>query len=148
MALKKRVREIKANIPTASMADIAFLLIIFFMVTTKFHVDRTSLSLPLSEVRMEVPKGSGYVVIFKQTGTEYGFKFSDGDQTSEAVAGLSDLEIRVATKIADDPLTPFVVKADAKTPYQYIDDVIEVLRNGGVEEIVLLTDQRTIEDAL
>jgi len=31
-----RVRRVDAVIPTASMADIAFLLIIFFMLTTSF----------------------------------------------------------------------------------------------------------------
>ena len=33
-------------IPTASMADIAFLLIIFFMVTISFEVDKTQVMLP------------------------------------------------------------------------------------------------------
>ena len=34
----------EAIIPTASMADIAFLLIIFFMVTTVHDVDRTKVA--------------------------------------------------------------------------------------------------------
>ena len=37
-------RRDDANIPTGSMADIAFLLIIFFMVTTVHEVDRTSVT--------------------------------------------------------------------------------------------------------
>ncbi len=38
MLLKKRQRE-EANIPSASLADIAFLLLIFFLVTTTMDVD-------------------------------------------------------------------------------------------------------------
>ena len=47
------------------MADIAFLLIVFFMVTTVFQVDRTEVKLPESMIRMDVPRdggGSAYIV--------------------------------------------------------------------------------------
>ena len=42
----KRQKVIEAFIPTASMADIAFLLIIFFMVSSVFPVDKTQMDLP------------------------------------------------------------------------------------------------------
>ncbi|HUX08762.1 MAG TPA: biopolymer transporter ExbD [Acidobacteriota bacterium] len=41
---KQKVQE--AYIPTASMSDIAFLLIIFFMVSSIFPVDKTQMDLP------------------------------------------------------------------------------------------------------
>ncbi len=147
MAFKKRLTEIRAFIPTASMADIAFLLIIFFMVTTTFDVDRTRVNLPKSEIRLEVPKGSAYVVIYKEPGTEnYGYKFSDGKQMSTPVASLSDLEAQVSAVAAVDPTRPFVIKAEADTPYRIIDTVMDIFRRAGVEEIVMLTFQRTKDD--
>ena len=45
--------KVGAVIPTASMADIAFLLIIFFMVTTTHQVDKTSVNLPTATIRQE-----------------------------------------------------------------------------------------------
>ena len=42
----KKQKVISAYIPTASMADIAFLLIIFFMVSSVFPVDKTQMDLP------------------------------------------------------------------------------------------------------
>jgi biopolymer transport protein ExbD len=42
----KKPKVIKAYIPTASMADIAFLLIIFFMVSSVFPMDRQQVNLP------------------------------------------------------------------------------------------------------
>ncbi len=147
MAFKKRVTEIKAFIPTASMADIAFLLIIFFMVTTQFDVDRTRVNLPKSQMRVEVPKGSAYVVIYKEPGTgNYGYKFSDGKQMSTPVASLTDLEAQVSAVAAVDPTRPFVIKAEADTPYRMIDTVMDIFRRAGVQETVMLTYQRTKDD--
>ncbi|UCF68474.1 MAG: biopolymer transporter ExbD [Acidobacteriota bacterium] len=135
-------------IPTASMADIAFLLIIFFMVTTQFHVDRTNVALPNSAYREEVPKGSAYVVIHEDppNSRNWAYKFSNGDDMSQPVPDLSGMEIEVSNVAATDPTKPFVIKAEGITPYQLIDDVIDMLRRAGVEEIVLLTEQRTVQN--
>jgi biopolymer transport protein ExbD len=42
----KKSKTISAYVPTASMADIAFLLIIFFMVSAVFPLDKTQVDLP------------------------------------------------------------------------------------------------------
>ena len=86
----KGQKKIAASIPTASMADIAFLLIIFFMVTTVFDVDKTSVKLPISFDRAEVPRGAGVIVIAKlidpATNTEQiTYKFTSGSANSEVI---------------------------------------------------------------
>ena len=62
MRLKRR-HEAGAIIPTASMADIAFLLIVFFMVTITFEKDKTQVALPKTELRFEVPKEAAYISV-------------------------------------------------------------------------------------
>ena len=53
--MKKRVRA--GEIPTASMADIAFLLLIFFLVTTTIDMDKgLGLVLPPKGEEKEIPK--------------------------------------------------------------------------------------------
>ena len=52
-----------AVIPTASMADIAFLLIVFFMVTITFEKDKTQVALPKTDLRYEIPKETAYISI-------------------------------------------------------------------------------------
>ena len=145
MAFVRRGRSIPANIPTASMADIAFLLIIFFMVTTKFDVDRTRVTLPKANVRYDVPKGSAYIVVFEDNGL-YSYKYSDGEQMSQLVPDRTLLEAQVNTTITSDPTLPFVIKAEAETPYEKIDTVLDILRQAGAENVVLLTEQRTVAD--
>ena len=59
-----RKTSIRADIPTASMADIAFLLIIFFMVTTVFSSTRgLELRLPREEPPVERPTAEGAVFV-------------------------------------------------------------------------------------
>ncbi len=83
-------KKAPANIPTASMADIAFLLIIFFMVTTVHEVDRTSVNLPLSITRTEAEKGSAIVVLARDKFGELFYMFSDGKNMSHSVNGPPD----------------------------------------------------------
>ena len=83
-------REMESEIPTSSMADIAFLLIIFFMVTTVHEVDRTSVNLPLAKIREEAEKGSAFVVLGKMKSGDTEqliYKFSDGEAMSKVISG-------------------------------------------------------------
>ena len=71
----KPPKRAESYIPTASMADIAFLLIVFFMVTTTISVDRTTVQLPTSMERGETPKDSAVIAI-EENGVIH---FSDGE---------------------------------------------------------------------
>ena len=55
--------KFEPSIPTASMADIAFLLIIFFMLTITYEVDKTQVALPRTDIRLEIPKKVAYVSV-------------------------------------------------------------------------------------
>lgn len=130
-------------IPTASMADIAFLLIIFFMVTISFEVDKTQVLLPKTAIRLEIPKKAAYVSV-----TEQGLiKVSDGEEISVPVNGVEDVLSFANETIAGNPGKPFVLKADSKTPYEIVDRVIDALKQARVEVIYLLSEQETIEQA-
>ena len=59
----RKPKTLGAYIPTVSMADIAFLLIIFFMLTTTIPVDRTPVQLPKSIERSGFPEGSAVIAI-------------------------------------------------------------------------------------
>ena len=130
-------------IPTASMADIAFLLIIFFMVTISFEVDKTSVSLPTTEIRLEIPKNAAYISV-TETGT---IRVSSGEEISVVVPGVEDVLSFAATVVAAYPGKPFVLKADRNVPYRYVDRVIDSLKQAKAEVIYLLSEQETVDSA-
>ncbi|MBM3790500.1 MAG: hypothetical protein FJW35_09145, partial [Acidobacteria bacterium] len=65
-----RVTRAAAMIPTASMADIAFLLIIFFMLTTSFSPVRMSVDLAEATTWEEVEKTAAILAINPQGSIE------------------------------------------------------------------------------
>jgi biopolymer transport protein ExbD len=143
-------KDISAFIPTASMADIAFLLIIFFMVTTVFQVDKTSVNLPSTWERpTEIPRGSAFVVLAKLTsgsgGEELVYKFSGGEDTSQLIpTGTEGLYFEVLNITSVNPLHPFVIKIDKTVEYKLVDEVLDALRRAGAQDLILMTEQRTV----
>jgi biopolymer transport protein ExbD len=143
-----RQAKAKALIPTASMADIAFLLIIFFMVTTTHELDRTSVNLPVAKIREEAEKGSAIVVLAKETKggvTNLVYKFSDGEAMSHVVSGPEDINLEAARAYYKDSTKQFILKADGTIRFEKIDELLDAMRTGGVERVLLLTNQRTAE---
>jgi biopolymer transport protein ExbD len=123
------------------MADIAFLLIIFFMVTFSAEVDRAQVSLPKTMLRTEVPKQAAYISV-----TEAGvIRVSSGEEISTVVPGVEDVVSFAATTVASEPSKEFVIKADANVPYRTVDRVIDALKQAKVEVIYLLSEQETVD---
>jgi len=139
MKFARNVRP-QAVIPTASMADIAFLLIIFFMVTTVYDVDRTNVNLPGSNIRVQNEKGSAVVVLHNENG-QMQYKFSDGEKMSFLVSGPQDISLEASRLAYGDPTRQFVVKADGDMRYELVDEILDTLRRAGVSNVLLLTVQ-------
>jgi biopolymer transport protein ExbD len=129
-------------IPTGSMADIAFLLIIFFMVTTVFEVDRTSVNLPTAQIREEAEKGAAYVVLAKKD-DKLVYKFSNGEDNTHPVGGPNDIYLEASRMTYGREKDPqqFVLKAEGTVHFEKIDELLEAMRKGGVQRVLLLTAQ-------
>lgn len=139
MKLKKSQQTSESYIPTASMADIAFLLIVFFMVTTTITVDRTDVQLPSSLERNEVPKDAAVIAI-EANGTVH---FSNGEEDSRLI-NVQDLLPSAAFIMSKNSLKFFLIKADAEVPYRHVDQVMEQLRQAQVRNIAMLTTQEGV----
>jgi biopolymer transport protein ExbD len=135
MRIHRPKRSLGAVIPTASMADIAFLLIIFFMVTTAYSLDRTPMELPQTEQQEQTKKGSAIIAI---THDEI-FRFSAGEEDTGVVNGIGGLAEAIRGVTAQNRMHPFVIKADRRVKYRVIDQVLEQLRSAGAENVTLLS---------
>lgn len=132
----KPPKRAEAYLPTASMADIAFLLIVFFMVTTTITVDRTTVDLPTSLQRTEVDKDAAVIAI-EADGIIH---FSDGEEDSRVI-NPQDILPSAAFIMSKNSLKFFLIKADGDAEYRHIDQVMEQLRQASVRNIAMLTQQ-------
>ena len=121
MARFKKRSSIRQDIPTGPMADISFLLIIFFMVTTVFVVYRGfSVDLPRAERIDPIKSRRNVVSIWIDPGGRI--------MVDEFEAQLSDVASIVHTKLLENPRIIVQVKSDRNTPYKMISGIIEELK--------------------
>lgn len=140
MRLKAR-HQAGAVIPTASMADIAFLLIVFFMVTITFEKDKTQVALPETDLRKEIPRETATVSV-----TKFGeLRATDGEAMSSSLE-INDCVGFAANVVSMYPGRPVVLKADREVSYEQVDKVLDCLKQARVELVYLLSDAAKIED--
>lgn len=136
MKLFKRKRgKIRAEVPNASMSDIAFLLLIFFMVTTSFTIDKTPVELPRSISRTEIEKDHEVVSIQKN-----GFIQYHGERVS-----MRDIQPLAALEVSQNPERVFLMKIDKGVRWEVVDELLEQLRLARVKNLSLPTDQKINE---
>lgn len=116
-----RVRRISNEIPTGPMADISFLLIIFFMVSTVFVVYRGfPVNLPSAEKIDPLKSRRNAVNIWISPGGRI--------MVDEFETDLSKVGGIVQAKLAKNPRIVVLVKSDRDTEYRMISGVIGELR--------------------
>ncbi len=135
MRVKPKARLMAVGIPTATMADIAFLLIIFFMVTTAYSLDRTPLELPATVEQTPVSREAAVIAVQRDGSV----RFSPGGVPTETVASPEALATSIRAAVAADRGRQFVIKADRAARYQAVDGVLELLRQAGARNVALLT---------
>ena len=126
MAGIKRV-NVKAAIPTSSMADMAFLLIIFFLVTTSFSHDKgLGLTLP--------PEGSATRVPSRNI-TKVWINAAGEIMHDQELVSLDLMQRRVEQMTRENPDLIVSIKSDPDVRYEYFVDVIDAIKQAGNDKI-------------
>ena len=145
--IRGRDRKGAAQIFTASMADIVFLLIVFFVLTYKVEVDRTRMDLPDTWMRIKVPEKAAVISISPaHANPPLTIRVSTGEEMSLPVSTDEEIVTFASTEVARNPNKEFIVKADDAVPYERIDAVLDALKQSKVKFIYLLSDQKTVAE--
>ena len=134
MALLRKQSKVSGAIPTSSMADIAFLLLIFFLVTTQFPQDRkrdvvtpeAATTVQLDEKRQNVLHlwidADGSVFI---------------NDAPVVMARVSEVVAPVYEQSEGELVV--AIRSDRAVPYAVIDGVTEELREAGALRVNFAT---------
>jgi len=126
MVVEKK-KERSSEIPTSSLADIAFLLLIFFLVTTTIDVDKgIGLVLPPQGEAKEISKRNIANLLINEEG-----KVMLDDQITD----IPMLKNIIKEKIAQNPNLIISVKTDEKTKYRYYIQVLDQLKQANAKKI-------------
>ncbi len=129
--IPKRKPPEEAEIPTASMADIAFLLIIFFMVSTVFARDK-GLKMLLPEKQSETVKLKSQRII--------DISINDAGQifyNDTPVQNLMDIKQKIQEEIKKDPKKIVLIKTNVQAPYERMIEVLDIVKQLKVKSVAL-----------
>lgn len=142
--MKLQQKKPDDEIPTSSMADIAFLLIIYFMVTTTFAATRgLDFALPKDDDNPPIVEKEDSVLI-------------EIDASGQVIVDQKPMELDeileyLEPKLERNPKKPVIIKPQQDAPYEYMVAVFDVLRLGkdrlGLEKDINISipTQREIE---
>lgn len=116
----KRKAGTGARIPTSSMADIAFLLIVFFMVTTIFKLEQgLAITLPRSTAGDKIPREKVAHIWIDRSGTI---------SIDDLVVSVWDIEPMILAKIRENPGVIVSFNTDEQAPYRLVNEAMERLK--------------------
>jgi biopolymer transport protein ExbD len=117
----------EAVIPTSSMADIAFLLLVFFMVTTVLKLEEgLPISLPKAEAAQDIPRENVAHIWVDRTGK---ISINDMIVSPGAVEGI------IAQRVRANPGIIVAFYTDENAPYGVMADIMESLKRASAVRV-------------
>jgi biopolymer transport protein ExbD len=133
--LGNKKSRISDEIPSSSMADIAFLLLIFFLVTTTFPKDKgLAIVLPEQAKEQEVPQKNVLHIIINPSGT---VTIRRGESDQEQTVSPDEVEQIWRQDVAQNPNLIAAVKTHRDAPYRFMVDVLDALQAANSTKISL-----------
>ena len=135
MAMLKKKSRTSGEIPTSSMADIAFLLLIFFLVTTTFPKDKgLAIVLPERGEEAQVSQRNILHLIIQPTGI---VDVKRGESTQIQQMRPADIEGLWRQEVAQNQNLIAAVKTHPDASYKFMVDVLDALHAANAERISL-----------
>ena len=133
--LNNKKSKVSDEVPTSSMADIAFLLLIFFLVTTTFPKDKgLAIVLPEESETVAVNQKNILHIIIQANGI---VDLKRGESPQIQQISPDQLEGIWRQDVAENDGLIAAVKTHPDTPYKHMIDVLDALHTAGAERISL-----------
>jgi biopolymer transport protein ExbD len=130
--MKIRRRELPVEIPTASMADVAFLLIIFFLVASFYSVTRgIQFSLPRHDEAALTAEPEAATLI--EIAADGAITVDNRPMPLDGIRGYLE------PRLQRNPTKSVILQTAMEAPYQAMTDVFDELRQVGVRNLVIPT---------
>ncbi len=120
-----------AELNITPLLDLAFVLLVIFIITTTPVVNDLDIDLPSAAKRPKDPKPKVNYVTVESTGRMF---------LNKEVVDLAALQEKVVALRMDDPDLNVVVRGSARTPYRNIVNVMDVLQQANVGKVNLATE--------
>lgn len=135
MAILKKTNRAEGEIPTSSMADIAFLLLIFFLVTTIFDEEKgLSIVLPETESEVDVSQRNVLHLGIQPNGI---VEVRRGESPQIQQVNAREIAAIWRLEVSQNPNLIAAVKTAPGAPYRYMVDVLDQLQAVGASRINL-----------
>jgi biopolymer transport protein ExbD len=138
----KRKSKAASEIPSSSLADMAFLLLIFFMVTTTFRKEQPrDVVFPEAEAteKLEQPRKDILHVYVESDGSIY---------INDRLVPTNNVSDVVAPLYAENTLMVVMLRSDRDVPYTTVDQILKELQAAGALRVAFYTnlEQRMIRE--
>jgi len=135
MAIMKRKQKVSDEIPTASMADIAFLLLVFFLTTTVFNEERgLPIVLPEQSEEQEVSAKNLIFFIVQPDGRVV---VRRGESEQEQTIASSEVEGILRQELLANANLIAAIQTHPEAAYRFMVDVLDEVKLAGAERISL-----------
>jgi biopolymer transport protein ExbD len=135
VAMLNKKQKVSDEIPSSSMADIAFLLLIFFLVTTVFPKDRgLRIVLPEAQEEVEVSQKNILHIDIQSNGTVL---IRVGDSQNASTVSPREIESLWRINVAQNPNLIAAVKTHPEAQHRFMIQVLDGLQMAGAERISL-----------
>ena len=133
--LDKKKSKVSDKVPSSSMADIAFLLLIFFLVTTTFPKDKgLAIVLPEEGGEVQVSPQNILHIIIQPNGL---VEVKRGESPQVQTVSPNAIEGLWRQDVSENPNLIAAVKTHPQAPYKFMVDVLDALHQAGAERISL-----------
>jgi len=132
----EKQQSVGSKVPTSSMADIAFLLLIFFMTTTIFKMeDGLPVSLPRAETSQKQQREMVSRIWINRSGVI---------SINDKLVAVENIEAIVVNMLQEKPTLIVAFNADDRCPYSVVSDVMEELKRANAVRVSFTSDPESV----